>query len=372
MKRAVIALALLLTGCPAKTPIVVPTADPSPSGSVAPSPEPSPSTKAAPVAVRAAYVEGDGLFLYDVAKDSVQQILAGGGMRQPRFMNRDTIAFLRDEGTGTAVIAYDVRTQSLTTLHTSNAPIGAWSPRSDNEEIAYVATDQNAYPQLRYRALVGNASTLVVTTLARAFGREADLSEQTLVRWSPDARRTLMVFTPADGEGDPVPDSAAQLQVRGADGRLEFAPPQAQQATQAAMSPDGRKVYYRSSAGTRMWDAATRATAAVPGRPPIWFNPTVSIDGRALAYDTGATSAKVRVEVLDLRNGTRTQVGPTGRVHPVYATLRTLWTQSVAPCPAECLTDVTPGREVFATDLRNGNERKLALTSLQDLAVHYA
>lgn len=372
MKRAVIAVALVLSACPAKTPIVVPTVDPSPSGSVAPSPEPSKTAAVARVAVRAAFVGKEGLYLYDVKADTVQHLLAGDGIMQPRFLNRDTVAFLRDEGTGSAVIAYNIATQALTTLHTSNATIGAWAPRPDNEEIAYVATDANAYPQVRYRALVGNQSTLVVTTLARALGRGTELSEQRLVRWSPDARRTLVVYTPADGDEHPVPDSAAQLQVRGADGRLEFAPPQAQQATQATMSLDGRRIYYRSSAGTRVWDAATDTTASVPGRPPAWFNPTPSIDGHMLAYDTGATTEKVRVETIDVRSGARRQVGPTGRIRPIYADLRTLWTQTVIPCTGECLTSVTPGTEVFATDLRNGRERKLALTSLQDLAVFYA
>lgn len=370
MKRASIAIALVLTACPAKTPVVTPDPEPSRSSSAAPSPEPSPSTKA-PKALRAAYIGDDGLYLYDVSADTVLQLLSGTGIRQPRFLNRDTIAFVRDEGAGSSVMSFNTRTRALTTLHTSNAPINAWAPRADNQEIAYVVTDSNGYPQVRYRALVGNLSTLVVTTLARAPGRERDIGDQTSVQWSPDGRRTLISYTPADGEGEPVPNTAAQVQVRRSDGALEFAPPQSRGATQAVMSADGRKVYFRSSQGRRVWDAATKATSAVPGNPPVWFDPVASLDGRTIAYDTGATTAKVKVEVLDVRTGTRTQVGPSGRMHPVYADNRTIWIRSVVPCQPDCFYPVSPGPEVFAVDLRTGKERKLKLTSLQDVTLFY-
>lgn len=373
MKPTIAALlAMLLTACPAKTPVVDPGPEPTGSASIAPSPAPTPTKRGTPSAVRAAYIGEDGLFLYDVKTDTVQHLVQGQGIKQPRFLNRDTIAFVRDEGTGSAIVSYDVRTRALTTLHTSEAQINTWAPRPDNQEIAYIVTDANRYPQVRYRALVGNRTTLVVTTLARAFGREADLADQASIQWSPDGRRTLIVFTPADGEGLPVPDTAAQLQVRASDGALEFAPPQRQEATQAVLSVDGRKVYLRSTRGARLWDAATGGTAPVPGRPPAWFNLTRSPDGRALAYDTGATSMKARVETLDLRTGTRTQVGRAGRVHPVYANLRTVWTQALQPCEPECLYPVMPGPTVYATDLRTGVERTLKLPTLQDIAVFSA
>lgn len=366
-------LTLLLTACPARTPVVP---DPTAASTASPAPSPNPTTtkRALPVATRVAYIAEDGLSLYDVKADTVQQVLRGSGIRQPRFLNRDTIAFVRDEGTGSTISTYDVRTRAVTTLHTTDAPIRVWAARPDNEELAYIVVGDDAYPQVRFRSLVGNQTTLVVTTLARALGREADLSDQMLLRYAPDGARVLISFSPADGEpGQKIPDSAAQMQVRALDGALEFAPPHAQDATQAVLSTDGKRVtYMRASGPARVWDAATGKVSQLRGAPARWFNPAPSLEGRTIAYDTGATSVKVRVEILDVRTGTRTALGPAGRANPVFANSRTVWMQSVQPCEPDCLLPVTPGPEVYAVDMRTGAERKLKIPTLQDIAISYA
>ena len=102
-----------------------------------------------------------------------------------------------------------------------------------------------------------------------------------------------------------------------------------------------------------------------------WFDPSISRDGRNVAFDTGFESPAVRVKLFDVRARTVKTLSKPGRAFPVFAGPNTVWAQEIKPCKGECALPTTNGNHVFAIDTRTGQERLLALQSLSQIDVLY-
>lgn len=365
-----VALVLVATACPSKAPTGAPTVGPSPSASVSPTPT---TTKkpGAPVARYAITVIERRLSLYDVAKDRVTEVAQGEGVRVPRFVSANEVSFLQSGGGAATLRVINLKTKVVRDLFTEASGIEtyAWSP--DRGTIAYITTDAHAYPRLVFRHLSPEGDTSQpVATLARAPGRGRVASDQSMISFSPDGEDVLVVHTPADG--DPQSDFSpeqSQLQVRSASGDLAFAADMAKDPTMATWSADGARMYLRTVDGARVWLSETGRSDSLRGGAR-WFNPTVSPDGKLLAYDTGSDRSGVRVRVLDLKSRSTKVVAGAGRFKPVFASGRALWVQRVKACSV-CPGLTEPVNEVFAIDLRTGKSKLLAIKSLIDVDVLY-
>ncbi|MGZ4205265.1 MAG: hypothetical protein ACXVES_08415 [Actinomycetota bacterium] len=362
---------LLLASCSAHTPATK--ASPSSSASLSPSPSAGPTKKPVHIASArwAVYTDRGSIWLYDVRANSVRKVTTGGVVRLPEFLDAGHISFIQGaaDGSENTLRTLDLKSGSATDVFSEPTGIGAydWSP--DHQTIAYVTTDSDSYPHIRFRS-VADGSSQPITTLARALGRGANASDEARVEFSKDGSQVLIVYTPADGSPDqPVPAEQSQFQVRARDGSLSFAGDMSKEPTMGAFSPDGKTVEFRDDTGVRTWTVSTGATRTL--RKVTWFDPSPALDGRYVAFDTGWESPSVRVRIFDLRGVTVQTLSVAGRAFPVFAGPRTVWAQQVTKCSGACLTPGQPVARVYAIDVQNKSERLLAITSIQDVDVLY-
>lgn len=363
-----VALVLVAAACSAPTPEIEPTgASPTPTAA---SPTPT-ATKARAQARFAVYSSGTDIVVYDVKEDRARSVATAGSLVQPSFLTRTLIAFVQEslETSLGILLTLDLRTGEQREVFRVDDGIQAYGFNPDRTAVAYLTRDDRGFPRLRIRSLVGQETTRSVATLARALGREFTPDDQVKIEWERRGRRFVVVYTPADGDGD-TPDQQSQLQVRDARGELLFAADHDTDPTMAVWSPNGNRLYFRSSRGALVWQANDGALGAVVGGER-WFDPWPSPSGRRLAYDTGQFDPGARIRVLDLRNGGVTQVGMRGRFHPVFASERFIWAQELEECTGECLFPTSPGNRVFRINRRNGREKRLAITKLVGVDVWY-
>ena len=100
-----------------------------------------------------------------------------------------------------------------------------------------------------------------------------------------------------------------------------------------------------------------------------WFDPSVSPDGRQIAFDSGLESPRVQVKLFDVRARTVRTISKPGRALPVYAGANTIWVQVVEQCKGDCPLPTTLRNIVYALDTRSGRERSLALQTLDQIDV---
>ena len=317
----------------------------------------------------ALYVYQNSIWLYDVRTNKTRQVTTGGTVRMPKWLDANHFSFIQGDSSTTAntLRVVDLKTGTPTDVFTSDTGIDVygWSP--DGQTVAYITTDSDSYPHLRYRS-VSDGATQSVATLARAFGRDAGQSDETLIQFSKDGSYVLVVYTPADGTGAAIPPEQSQFQVRGSDGTLAFSDDTSRDPTMGLFSRDGRTVYFQDSGGVRAWATTTALTRTV--RKLKWFHPSSSPDGSQIAFDTGADSpAKVRVRVLDLRSLTVTTISKPGRYLPIFAGPRTVWAQEIHGCSGCGPVEATA--RVYAIDTKTGAERLLAIPWILDADVLY-
>ena len=311
----------------------------------------------------ALYTFSGSIWLYDVRTNKTRQVTQGGTVSSPKWIDADHFSFV-DSG-NTLKIA-DIKAATTSDLFTAQGGIQAygWSP--DGQTVAYIETDANSYPHLRYRS-IADGSTQSVATLARAPGRGVTQADDLRIQYSKDGRYVLVVYTPADGDSGSVPPDQSQFQVRGGDGSLAFSVDMSREPTMGIFSRDGKNVYYMDSSGVRAWSVTGSVRTL---RKMQWFNPSQSPDGTKVAFDSGDSSTKVRVKVLDLRASTVTAVSKPGRALPVFVGPHSLWAQEVSACPGVCDGPTFGG--VFLIDTVTKAEKLLPIQFLQDADVFYS
>jgi len=203
----------------------------------------------------------------------------------------------------------------------------AWSP--DGSSVAYLV----------YLEASGNANQLWLKTgtgLPRALtppitfgGRGGSVDDQVLVSFSPDGKYVVMVDTPLAGAAPASPDQAS-VQVHSVpDGNLVFVPPSALTysgkldpfVTMAAWSRQTDRLYYRDHAGVHTWDPP--ATVGTFAAGLSWFFPSISPDGRFVAYAVNLRE-QPHVEVRDLVSNKVTVI-PGTRGSPLFITANVLF-----------------------------------------------
>jgi Tol biopolymer transport system component len=366
MRKPIVVLCALvaLSACRSRAPA-------NPSGSATQSPlastSASPTKKPAHVvsARSAVYAYQNAIWLYDVRTNTTRQVTQGGTVSMPKWI--DAVHFSFVQGGNTLKIA-DLKAATTTDVFTAPGGIQAygWSP--DRQTVAYIETDQSAYPHLRFHS-IPDGTTQSVATLARALGRGRTPADDIRVEFSKDGAYVLVVYTPADGETDTTPPEQSQFQIRGSDGSLAFSDVMSREPTMGLFSRDGKSVYFMDSGGVRAWTASSGSTKTL--RKMQWFNPSSSPDGRFVAFDGGTYSTSVRIKVLDLRTLTVATVSKAGRGYPVFAGPNTVWAQSISPCSG-CDGPTKPDPRVFSIDTSSHAERALAIQSLIDVDVLYA
>jgi hypothetical protein len=226
----------------------------------------------------------------------------------------------------------------------------AWSP--DGSSLAYLlytsasGIGTGAGNQLWLKT--GDAPPRALTPLIPLFGRGGSISDQILVRFSRDGKYILMVDTFVGG---PVPASPeyAHFQVLAMPaGNTVWVPPTALMAgdkigysfvTMAAWSRTADRLYYRDQAGVHTWDPPRTVGTMSAGL--TWFSPSVSPDGRFLAYAVNMTD-QPHVEVRDLvTNDVRVIRGARGA--PFFVTNSQLFVAEYAPS-----TQQGPGVQAYS------------------------
>jgi len=302
------------------------------------------------------------IWLYDVKTNKTRQVTQGGSVAMPRWLDATHFSFVQD---GNDLKIADLQAGATTDVFTAAGGIQtyAWSP--DRDTVAYIETDQNAYPHLRYRS-ISDGSTQSVATLAPAPGRGGTQSDDIRIEFSNDGAYVLVVYTPADGQA--VPPDQSQFQIRGINGSLAFSDAMSRDPTMGLFSKDGKSVYFMDSGGVRAWRASSGSTRTL--RKMQWFNPWPSSDGKLIAFDSGTDSANVRIKVLDLRTLSVVSVSKPGRGVPIFAGPHTVWAESVSACSGcDGATQLDPS--VFSIDTTTRAERLLAIQSLIDVDVLY-
>ncbi len=366
VKRAV-TLLFLLAACSAKTPVVGPTVSPS----ATPSVSPTGTARRIPAAQQAVFALNGSIYTYDVRTNAVAEVARGQSVRMPRWVSATQISFI--QGTprsANALRIVDLKSRTVSDVLTVDTGIDVygWSP--DRQTIAFITTDRYSYPHLRFYQVDANVGQSVAT-LARLGGREPGAADQTRIAFSSDGSEVLVVYTYADGDpGAPVGDDASQFQIRAVDGSLSYSVDQKREPTMGTWSADGRTVYYLTGTGLRAWKQGSDRSTPVPGGVN-WFDPWPSPDGRLVAFDTGATGTSVKVRTIDVRTGAKKDITKAGFFRPVFASANVVWVQAAVKCSGDCQTPVVAAPQVFAVDIRNGKQTKLALTTLEDIDLRY-
>jgi len=214
----------------------------------------------------------------------------------------------------------------------------AWSP--DGSSVAYLVyleapgLGSGSANQLWLKT--GSDSSRALTPLIPLFGRGGSISDETIVRFSPDGKYLLMVDTYVLGLAPASPD-LAHFQVRAMPvGNLVWVPPTALTAgdkigfsfvTMAAWSRTSDRLYYRDRAGVHTWDPPSSVGTLVADL--AWFSPSVSPDGRLVAYAVNMDT-QPHVEVRDLVSN-KVQVIPGIRGAPLFVGGRILFEAEYAP-----------------------------------------
>ena len=201
----------------------------------------------------------------------------------------------------------------------------AWSP--DGSSVAYLVQvnapglGSGSANQLWLKA--GDAEPRAITPLMPLFGRGGSTSDETIVLFSRDGKYLLMVDTFVDGPAPASPD-LAHFQVRSMPaGNLLWVPPSALTTgdkigfsfvTMAAWSRTSDRLYYRDQTGVHTWDPPSSVGTLVAGLS--WFSPSVSPDGRFVAYAVNMGD-QPHVEVRDLVSN-KVQVIPGVRGAPLF------------------------------------------------------
>ncbi|MFP5225611.1 MAG: hypothetical protein ACLGH3_08710, partial [Actinomycetota bacterium] len=326
---------------------------------------PTPVRMPTPKAKKAVVVDEGIIKLYQVETDTISELATGQGVRDLRWLDANTISLVQD-GTSTAVVkAIDIASRSLSEIDRVDGNLLAYDIHPDRSVMAALVARSAGQPALELRYLVGERPVQRLSLIPHE-GRGVGWDDQIWIRFSPSGDLFAMVDTAASVSEDP---QRSPLQVRRLDGSLIFEVGAGRGPTMAAWAPDGSLIF-RSDDGVRRWrsgNSSSSRAAAISN----FYDPWVAPNSRFAAYDTGARSTRVQVRRVEIRSGKVSDIGPPGRMNPVYARVDTLWMQIAQRCEPECLQPVVGGPQVFAINPNDGKERLIKLPTLEGVALWY-
>jgi Tol biopolymer transport system component len=240
----------------------------------------------------------------------------------------------------------DQVTRTFVSAETGTIEAWDWSPNGTT--LAYFAGDQ-----LWLKA--GSQPAASVASFKKQLGRGGGWDDEIAIRFSPTGTYFVLVYTAT------VPNT---FQIRRAsDGGVVWASPSSDFqspsfATMAIWSRGVDRLYFRDGNGLRTWDSSGTVTTLMPGLR--WYEPSISPDGRAIAYVVLDAAANPRVELLDPQTLKVRALPSPHRWSPMFASATLLL---YGGADANGL----PGQGVFAYNLTTGLETALPYAILLDV-----
>ncbi len=235
-----------------------------------------------------------------------------------------------------------------TFVSAENGTIETWDWSPDGNSLAYFAGDQ-----LWLKA--GNQTAVSVASFKKQGGRGGGWDDQIGIRFSPSGTYFVLVHTVT------IPNT---FQIRRAtDGAVVWASPSSDFrapgfATMPVWSQGVDRLLFRDGNGVRAWDPSGTVTTLVPGLR--WYEPSISPDGRTIAYEVLDAQANPRVELVDLQNLKVKALPSLLRWRPMFASAGLL-------LYIRADANGLPGRGVFAYNLTTGLETALPYAILLDV-----
>jgi Tol biopolymer transport system component len=314
---------------------------------------------------RVVWAEKGDVWLYETQMG--QRRLTTDGLvlhnSKPRFRDGNRVTYLRatkEFGPDPILVEFDLASGRRHALQRLPGHIRAydWSP--DGNTLAYYgAPTGDGVTELH---IAGNG-TEHVRRFAPILGRGGFLNyDETRIEWSPDGRHLLMQDTPLDTSQDET------LYILNADGSNATFP---RLGTWARWSADSSNVYCLCATNLTkadwLWQSIDTATGV---RTPLLITsgarPSLSPDGRLLAYDDGEDTPSVYV--LDPRiAGAQPHFLARGAIAPIWLSPTRLAVTDTRPCPLtedECIAGghgsmFEPARTATALDLPTARRTSL-------------
>jgi hypothetical protein len=209
-------------------------------------------------------------------------------------------------------------------------PAVGWSPDGSSAAyITYVGGNGNAPDTNQLWLMSGDAAPRALTPPITLHSRGLFRDDQVAVLFSPDGKYVVMADTPLDYGTPKLPDQAHFQVYSVLDGNQVWVPPSAlirpiaglTFTTMAAWSRKAaHQLFYRDLAGVHTWDPPSTVGTVVAGM--TWYTPSVSPDGRFVAYAIYERE-QPHVEIRDLVSN-KVQVIPGIRAAPFFVTDRFL------------------------------------------------
>jgi hypothetical protein len=211
-------------------------------------------------------------------------------------------------GTPSTLVRTDVTNQSTRTFATAQTgTFEAWDWSPDGRTLAYFAGD-------KLWLKVGNQPAASVGSFVKQGGRGGGWDDEITIRFSPSGTYFVLVHTVT------VPNT---FQIRRAtDGAVVWSSPSTDFkapgfATMAVWSRGADRLLFRDDAGVRRWDPSGTVTTLMPGLK--WSDPSISPDGRTVAYEVVDAQANPRVQLLDLQSLAIQPLTSAFRWRPMFA-----------------------------------------------------
>ncbi|HKY76880.1 MAG TPA: hypothetical protein VJS45_12110 [Acidimicrobiia bacterium] len=282
-------------------------------------------------AERVVWAEKGDVWLYDGETGRRRRLTTDGVARhdfKPRFRSGGMVTYLsspQEFGSDPAMFEVDLATGKSEMVRLLPGYIRAYDWNPDGNVLAY------------YSAPAGDGATELHITgnglprlrrFTPILGRGGFVNyDEIRVEWSPDGRRLLVQDTALDTSQD------ATLYILDADGRDALTP---QLGTWARWSSDGRTIYCRCAttltADDWLWKAVDVTSGVGTPLPiPSAARPSISPDGRLLAYDDGEDTPSVHV--LDLRKPGTPRFLTRAAIAPIWLSPSRLAFTNTRPCP---------------------------------------
>jgi hypothetical protein len=322
------------------------------------------------------WADAGDVWVYDASAGERRKLTSDGERRWdalPRFRDAVRVTYLSyAEGIGQSdlyaavprLVEVNLTTGAVHELRRFDGPVRAYDWSAGGGTLAWYRGGGDAQDsELHVIDPAGRDTTL--RRFGPTLGRGGYVNyDETRVEWSGDGRRLLVVDTTLDTSQDET------LFVLDDGGRDVLAP---RLGTWARWSGNGEKIYCScappvpATSGDLLWQAIDVATGAATPLPVTeGARPSVSPDGRFLAYDDGLDTPGVHV--LDLDDPLlRTRLLARGAVAPVWLAPSRMAVTDTRPCPHDEDTCIAgghgsmfePAGSASAVDARTGDRTPL-------------